>query len=112
MATATNTTRRSRAKAPAFPSKRAHMRALLREGKSITEIMAIVPKVGYAFVYGTAKVTINEETGRPYSETAANRRSTKIVTVNAETGVVTIALASGSVIRVNPADGSVKRSKA
>lgn len=75
MATATNirSNRTRRSSAPEFKSKSEAMRAMFKEGKTITEVCKALG-VGYAFAYGVAKRA-------GVNTTAANRRKARAVNV-------------------------------
>lgn len=65
---------------------------------TVSEVTRIVPKLGYAFAYGVA-----QRAG--VAKTAANRKATKLVTV--QNGVVSVRTSAGT-INVHP-DGKVTR---
>lgn len=96
-----------RTKTPA-KTKSERARDLLAEGKSISDLTRLIPNMGYAFAYGIAKRTPHPD-GGTYADHAANRRRTRAVTTDPETGIVKVATATGFV-SVHP-DGTVKRSK-
>lgn len=64
-------------------SKSQWTRDLLDEGKSVAEITRIIPNMGYAFAYGIAK-----RAGK--TDTAANRRSVRTVSLDRAAGLVRI----------------------
>lgn len=97
---ATRTRATNRVTAPVFKSKSDFVRALLREGKTVTEAAATA-QIGYAFAYGIAsRAGLNL--------TAAKRRKVKTVS-KAPDGSVTIQTTAGPVT-VHP-DGSVTKAK-
>lgn len=98
MATRTRTGNRAKTET-VYKSKSDHARALFREGKTVAEVTRMV-NIGYAFAYGIAKRA-------GYAETAAKRKTTKLVTV--VNGVVTIQTTVGP-ISVHP-DGTVTKPK-
>lgn len=93
----TKTTRRTRSKST---TKSDRFRAMLKDGKTIAEIVAETGE-GYAFVYGVAKRA-------GMNLTAAKRRPTRAVTNDGS--VVKIAV-PGGFVRVNRETGKVTRSK-
>jgi hypothetical protein len=84
-----------------YKSKSDHARALFREGKTVAEVTRLIPEMGYAFAYGIAKRA-------GFAETAAHRKTTKLVSV--VDGLVRVRTSAGIVI-VHP-DGKITRAKA
>jgi hypothetical protein len=87
-----------------YRSKSDHVRHLLDEGKTIAEITRIVPGMGYAFAYGIAK-----RYGK--ADTAAARKSTKAVSNDTTSGIVTIRCDEGTVLVIDRATAKVTRKK-
>lgn len=88
-------------------SKSDRFRAELAAGNSIADASRTVG-IGYAFGYGIAARTIDPKTDRPYSETAANRRAVRSVSVvggvaeirpTGYPGVIRVDLETGAVTR-------------
>lgn len=88
-----------------YRSKSDHVRALLKQGKTVAEVTRIVPGMGYAFAYGIAKRA-------GLATTAAHRRPTAAVRTDPATRIVTIRPDSGPVIKIDLATGAIKKSAA
>lgn len=82
-----------------YESKSDAARAMFTDGKTVAEVTRLVPNMGYAFAYGVAKRA-------GVAMTAANRKPTKVVTMDAGTAVIRTAAGT---VRVDLTTGKITR---
>lgn len=110
------TPKRTRKAAPEYKSKSDHVRALLRKGMLLKDIVPVVPGMGYAFAYGIAdryplpKDDPRYEAGvtETYADVAAGRRAEKSIVKTDGAVIVTTAVGR---VRVDLVTGKATKVK-